>query len=153
MEGGGGSRRLTSFRRCCSRWRSFPRHRPRCRCQSTDLEQNTPEWVQRVLVSVSSAAAASGVHGGGAEHTKVPLGWLKRDKVPSSVAVCALQSVHATDSGSSRLLWCHDDVINYLIQEHCSEGSIFQVFKYCFFPGVWSRERKKIHKKITFHSV
>lgn len=39
-----------------------------------------------------------------AEHTKVPLGWLKRDKVPSSVAVCALQSVHATDSGSSRLL-------------------------------------------------
>lgn len=153
MEGGGGSRRLTSFRRVCrSRWRSSPRHRPRCRCQSTDLEQNTPEWVQRVLVSVSSAAA-SGARGG-AEHTKVPLGWLKRDKVPSSVAVCALQSVHATDSSSSRLLWCHDDVINYLIYRNIVlRDRSFRFLNIVFFPGVWSRERKKIHKKITFHSV
>lgn len=157
MEGGGGSRRLTSFRRVCrSRWRSSPRHRPRCRCQSTDLEQNTPEWVQRVLVSVSSAAAASGLHGG-AEHTKVPLGWLKRDKVPSSVAVCALQSVHATDSSSSRLLWCHDDVINYLIYVYIHiyrnivlRDRSFRFLNIVFFQVSEAVKEKRFTRKLLF---
>lgn len=152
MEGGGGSRRLRSFRRCCrSRWRSSPRHRPRCRCQSTDLEQNTPEWVQRVLVSVSSAAAASGARGGGAEHTKVPLGWLKRDKVPSSVTVCALQSVHATDSGSSRLLWCHDDVINYLIYRNIVlRDRSFRFLNIVFFQVSEAVKGKRFTRKLLF---